>query len=1049
MLCLAALATVMPAAAQEEADGHLCVYAKNGTVDIYANELIKQHSQTASQLIIELANDGPIQTYNLADIDSISTKLPARELPKFTSFKFNNKYNHNVFVDVPATLHDNGDSISAEMGCIGKSLTPSFQLSDPLATAYVNSLAQESKKSRHRFENDVEYTLGYEGMREMRHIKVKDAVWSEGGSDSYTATPIALSATMLSTNGPSNFEAAEGLHSMLDNNKQTFFHSTWGTGNYTIPEDPIYIQIDLEEAIEYLQFSYTSRPDNGLKCPQTFEVQVSSDNSNFTTVATIGDLPQGQGVSYTSEFINLGGNYSHIRLLQAKTYYSKNYLCIAELSLNKGTFVPGSDGDELISPAEYEWKFTPYGRRIPVHIEWLADRAAAVPRIDINTKNGEVPTNATKDIYIPGEMIIDGVGIFPDFRDSMLIKGRGNSSWSLPKKPYRLKFNSSVKPFGLTKGKSWVLLANGLQGSMLTNALAMKAAKLMQTAAANDIIPVELYMNGKYYGSYCFTQHVGFSNNSIDLDDESNAVRIELDDYYDEAYRYKDPSFSLPVNIKDPDLAELEATDKEAAQARFALIRTDFNKLTAAVKGGTDAFNDLIDVDRFARFISLNELVFNLELYHPKSCFLYREDLTALHSRYIFGPVWDFDWAFGYQDDNAYCMGDPTVNYTSQLGYMGGEGGSFFYNMLTNSEAVSRARYKVMTDFITNHKQELLDYVTDYYNFARPSLEHNAELWYDGAGYAGISETMKTWLDNRADAVYNSLEAFDLTTPLPVSKGDVNGDNLVTMADVVCIANNILGKTNESFNFNQADADANGKISINDAVHIVAIAMQATADEAAYAALPAANATLTPEIFAANVNAPSEMPVALKLPVEGYTAMQFDLTLPAALSPADVALTGALSSSNVTFERISAEAEAGNAAATYRVAVYATDGSTLPAGTHMLYISLNGEKALTAEQRTVSITGATIANRLGEDSRIASRSISFELGTTGIDHAAQNAIAVSGGHRLIIESAAPANVNICAADGRIVRSMQVQAGRTAVSLPAGVYVVAGQKVVVQ
>ena len=52
----------------------------------------------------------------------------------------------------------------------------------------------------------------------------------------------------------------------------------------------------------------------------------------------------------------------------------------------------------------------------------------------------------------------------------------------------------------------------------------MKAACLVGTAGANHIVPVELYMNGEYRGSYNFTEKVGFSNNSIDLDDETGAA---------------------------------------------------------------------------------------------------------------------------------------------------------------------------------------------------------------------------------------------------------------------------------------------------------------------------------------------------------------------------------------------------------------------------------------------------------------------------------------------------------------------------------------------
>ena len=193
---------------------------------------------------------------------------------------------------------------------------------------------------------------------------------------------------------------------------------------------------------------------------------------------------------------------------------------------------------ELLQPAIYAMTWMPSGRKVAVDVEWLTDKATQVPRIDINIEGGKMP--ADRETYLRAHITIDGAGVFPSMQDSVNIRGRGNSSWAgeTGKSPYRLKFDSSVKPFGLTKGKSWVLLANRQTGSMLSNAMAMKVAAMIETAGANRIIPVELYMNGNYRGSYNFTQQCGFSNNSIDLEDETNAARLELETYYDETNRF-------------------------------------------------------------------------------------------------------------------------------------------------------------------------------------------------------------------------------------------------------------------------------------------------------------------------------------------------------------------------------------------------------------------------------------------------------------------------------------------------------------------------------
>lgn len=818
LLLILAATLSLPLSAQ--APKHTFVYLKNGGVDAYVDTLITSCTETDGQLAIDL-DDGPTQFYELADVDSISTCAPKVEAPNFTSFKFNNKYNHNVFTDVHATIAPTG--VTASVGCIGKYLTPSFQLDNPKGVAYILGEKQESKITRRNFASGLTYSLGIEGIREMKKIKVKDAVWSPGSEPGYTPTPIQLTADMLSTNAPSNFETREGLWAMLDNNRQTFFHSTWGSGDYTMPADAPYIQVSLKEDLQFMQFSYTTRPDNGEKVPSAFAIQVSKDGKNWNTVKTVKELPTGAGMDFTSDFIDLGGKYRRLRFVMTETPYRKKYLCLAEFSIYEGIWHPGSEGGELMEPAEYAFYFMPYGaREVPVSIDWLADRATTTPRIDITTNNGRVPESNTKDIYIRGKIEIDGAGIFPDFSDSMNIKGRGNSSWGYPKKPYRLKFDEAVKPFGLTKGKSWVLLANAQNGAMLTNAIAQKAASLLNTAGSNDIIPVELYMNGEYYGSYNFTQHVGFANNSIDID-ESNAFMYELDTY-SEKYQYTEPYFRITTNVKEPDLEDIAAVDKEEANRLFYNAKNLFNNFTKLVKRGDDSYVDRLDVDNYARFITLNELVLNFELKHPKSTFLYHEDTDALHTQFVFGPVWDFDWAFGYEGSYSYCQGDPTVDYFTR---MGGVGQPFFKALTFNSSQVERARYRILKEFVENGgKQELLDFIDSYYEMARPSLLHNAEKWGDGRNYAHVAATMKQWMEQRIDAVYAQIAKPDLAKPIPVTQGDVDGNGFVTSDDARIAMDYLVGKQPDSFNFNQADIDGNGEITLSDIVKISALAIK-------------------------------------------------------------------------------------------------------------------------------------------------------------------------------------------------------------------------------
>ena len=305
----------------------------------------------------------------------------------------------------------------------------------------------------------------------------------------------------------------------------------------------------------------------------------------------------------------------------------------------------------------------------------------------------------------------------------------------------------------MTKGKNWVLLANKQEGSMMTNAIGMKIAAVVGTAAYNHIIPVELYMNGYYWGSYNFTEKIGFHNNSIDLEEEQNAALLELDTYYDEVYRFHSDPYNLPVNIKIPDLNE------QGSNLDFNIIKEDFNAFMNALKNGDD-ITAWVDVDYLARYLMVNDLICNYEINHPKSTYLYKEDYLN-GSKYIFGPVWDLDWAFGYEHSKKYATADILADFYTSSGMSGQK---FIQDLRYVSEAVDKAYYKVWTHFMQDHLQEVLDYCDSYYEYAKPSFQHNNDNWFwgDETDYREMATSMKEWLKARAENIYANLTPYEI-----------------------------------------------------------------------------------------------------------------------------------------------------------------------------------------------------------------------------------------------------------------------------------------------
>ena len=766
-MLLVAMLMMLPMLATAAEGDSLYVYFNGYRLDVFPSSYIKSQMEANGQLRVTVINDTTF-CYDLDRIDSVCYHRP-QNMPSFSSFKFNNKYNDQVFTDAEADIA--GDSlITARVGAIGKWLTPSFQLSEETDRVYIDGQRQQSKVNRHKFDKDVIYTVGRHGWREFKKTLAKEALWSDSVGR-YTTTEVMLSADQFSSNLPG--KDGEGFAQMLDGNPSTFFHSTWDVSSDLKPiiyvTEP-YLDIALNESLRRVSFSYVTRT-SGSYWPLKLTLFASNDGNEWTQIREFteaDDLPTYAGATYRSPVIDLGQDYSHLRiLLQASPY--RLYLVFAEFNLWRIDENPDYHGPELLEPAEYRYVMQPYGREYRMHVDWLTDlETSSVPRIDINTNTGEMISS--KDYYLDATITIDGGGVYPDMSPTPVqIKGRGNSSWSSrpwDKNPYRLKFASKQKPFGLTNGKSWVLLANKQSGSMLSNAIGMKAACLAGTAGANHIVPVELYINGNYRGNYNFTEKVGIANNSIDVADEDSTALLELDTYFDETYKFRSNDYFLPVNIQFPDFAE------DPTSLTQQMIVTDFNDFMRRLKNGDD-INTLVDIDMLARYLLVNELIANYELQHPKSTYLYKEAIGSADSKFIFGPVWDLDWAYGYETNRQYCTTDATADYYNTKFNMSGK--QFIYDLRYVSRTLDRTYYEVWTDFMNNHLDELIDYCDAYFAFANPSFLHNAASWGDGYNYAVATDNAKEWLLKRARFIYDNLNVYPVS--YPEEEDDMNFDD--------------------------------------------------------------------------------------------------------------------------------------------------------------------------------------------------------------------------------------------------------------------------------
>lgn len=220
------------------------------------------------------------------------------------------------------------------------------------------------------------------------------------------------------------------------------------------------------------------------------------------------------------------------------------------------------------------------------------------------------------------------------------IRGRGNSTWTYPKKPYALKLDSKAEILGMPKHKRWVLLANWMDRTLLRNAASFNLASRTGLAYTPRGQFVELFINGVHQGNYFLCEHIKVDKNRVNIDeldeDEVDGGYIlELDAYYDEVNKFRSAVRQLPYMFKDPD---------EVNEEQFAFIQ-DYvdnfeNSLYDDSRFSSGEYLEYIDVQSFADWWLVMELTGIWEPNHPKSTYMHKDKGGKL----TMGPVWDFDW---------------------------------------------------------------------------------------------------------------------------------------------------------------------------------------------------------------------------------------------------------------------------------------------------------------------------------------------------------------------------------------------------------------------
>ena len=269
-----------------------------------------------------------------------------------------------------------------------------------------------------------------------------------------------------------------------------------------------------------------------------------------------------------------------------------------------------------------------------------------LPTLYITLDNGAQQGEITKDgPQLPGVVSMAAEGYDPIVDAPITIKGRGNSTWTLPKKPYQIKFTEKTDLLGMGAAKKWILLANYWDKTLVRNYITYNLAAKMGMAYTTECKFVDVVINGVYQGNYLLTEKIELGKERIDEDELLGGTLFELE------MQYRHAEEGCPACVITNDGVHTIVKDPEpATQDELASLKADslsfLNDMEDKLKQGYQVYSQYIDVPSFIDWYILNEVAKNYDAAFVTSTYCYRSTDNILHM----GPVWDVDVCFGNQD---------------------------------------------------------------------------------------------------------------------------------------------------------------------------------------------------------------------------------------------------------------------------------------------------------------------------------------------------------------------------------------------------------------
>ena len=325
-------------------------------------------------------------------------------------------------------------------------------------------------------------------------------------------------------------------------------------------------------------------------------------------------------------------------------------------------------------------------------------------------------------------------------KEAITIRGRGNTTWSMPKKPYQIKFNEKASLIDEPADKTWVLLANYSDKTMVRVSTAFYMGQISNLDYTPRSHFVELILNGQYNGTYLLCEKPKIAKHRVNVGDDGFLLEVDAKATSDDI-TFKVSHLSQPVNIKDPDVKigdeNYTYISKHIEMIDSVLYSPDFTDEDTG-------WQKYMDMDSFADWYLINEIAKNNDAVLYSSCYMNLKRGGKLKM----GPLWDFDIAFG------------NINYNDNFVPEGFwiKNASWFSRLFKDPAFV--AKVKERFDFFYSHRNDIMRDINENAAYLRYAVQENENKWHTLYNYTWPNyniwgnhqneiQSMKEWLNTR------------------------------------------------------------------------------------------------------------------------------------------------------------------------------------------------------------------------------------------------------------------------------------------------------------